>query len=47
MKSPCIRECTLAGGRCPACGRTRSEIINWASMTEEERREVMERLDDE
>jgi len=45
MKSPCIRACTLApdGSHCTGCKRTPGEIMQWSSMTHQERAEIMER----
>lgn len=48
MKSPCINVCELdEENKCKGCGRTLQEIIDWGSMSEEEREKVLERLDNE
>jgi predicted Fe-S protein YdhL (DUF1289 family) len=46
MKSPCIKICEMdaASGLCRGCGRTLQEIGRWASMGEEERDRIMQRL---
>ena len=44
MESPCINDCFLDDDVCTGCGRTREEIINWCSMSEEERQEVINRV---
>ncbi len=46
MESPCIKICTYdqASGVCSGCGRTLAEIGNWFSMSDAQRRAVMEEL---
>lgn len=46
MESPCIKICTYdaRSGLCSGCGRTLKEIGDWFSMSDEERRAVMEKL---
>ena len=46
MESPCVKICTYdpGAGLCQGCGRTLAEIGNWFSMTDAERRAVMEEL---
>jgi uncharacterized protein len=46
MESPCVKICTYdpASGLCRGCGRTLEEIGAWYSMTDSERRAVMEEL---
>lgn len=46
MQTPCTKICTLDArrDRCVGCGRTLDEIARWASMTEEERAEIMAEL---
>jgi predicted Fe-S protein YdhL (DUF1289 family) len=46
MESPCVKICTYdpATGLCQGCGRTLAEIGNWFSMTDQQRRAVMEEL---
>jgi predicted Fe-S protein YdhL (DUF1289 family) len=46
MDTPCIKICTYdaGSGLCLGCGRTLEEIGEWFSMTDAERRKVMEEL---
>ena len=46
MQTPCVKICTYdaASGLCSGCGRTLSEIGGWLSMTDAQRRAVMEKL---
>jgi len=46
MESPCIKICTYdpETGLCLGCGRTLEEIGAWFSMSDAERRAVMEKL---
>ena len=46
MESPCIKICTYdpGTGLCLGCGRTLEEIGAWFSMSDEERRAVMQEL---
>ena len=46
MESPCLKICTYdpGTGLCQGCGRTLEEIGVWFSMSDEERRAVMEKL---
>lgn len=47
MKSPCNGHCTLDKQQtCSGCGRTRSEISNWRTMSEKEREEAAVRSKD-
>lgn len=47
-ESPCINECELDDeGNCLGCGRTVEEITSWQDMTEEQRVQVIERLNEE
>jgi predicted Fe-S protein YdhL (DUF1289 family) len=48
MESPCIKICTYdpESSLCRGCGRTLEEIGGWFSMTDAERRAVMEELPD-
>lgn len=45
MRTPCQGRCCIVGGECPGCGRTLEEVRNWTRMTDEERDEVMDRLE--
>lgn len=43
--SPCIKLCQLdLQDRCYGCGRTRTEIARWSSMSLDERRAVNARI---
>jgi uncharacterized protein len=46
LETPCINVCLLDDetGLCQGCGRTLDEIARWASMSDGERRRVMEAL---
>ncbi len=46
MESPCVKICTYdpGTGLCLGCGRTLEEIGAWFSMSDDERRAVMEKL---
>ena len=46
MESPCIKICTYdpGTGLCLGCGRTLEEIGAWFSMSDDERRAVMQEL---
>jgi predicted Fe-S protein YdhL (DUF1289 family) len=48
MISPCVRSCWLDpdSGLCSGCGRSASEIGNWLSYTDDERRSIMATLGD-
>lgn len=47
IETPCISVCRLSDGKCVGCGRTDEEIIEWYNYTDEQRREIMERLEEE
>lgn len=44
MKTPCIAACKNEDGICIGCKRTITEIVEWKSMTDDERESVMNRL---
>jgi uncharacterized protein len=46
METPCVKVCTYdpGTGLCLGCGRTLEEIAAWFSMSDGERRAVMENL---
>jgi predicted Fe-S protein YdhL (DUF1289 family) len=46
MPSPCIGVCRLSQGVCEGCGRTKEEIMRWTRMSDEQREEIMKRLED-
>lgn len=47
MDSPCVGICTYIDGKCHGCHRTLKEIENWFEYSDEERKKIMERLEDE
>ena len=46
--SPCLGCCTtvLGDSKCQNCKRTSDEVDNWNFMTDEEREEIWERLEE-
>jgi predicted Fe-S protein YdhL (DUF1289 family) len=46
IESPCTNECNFTGdsGLCTGCFRTMDEIMNWWSLSQEERRRVVDRV---
>ena len=46
MKSPCIKVCTLEDGICIGCFRTQDEIREWIIYTDEQKRVVLEKLEE-
>ena len=48
METPCVKICTLVNKvthmECVGCGRTQDEIRDWTILTDQERKEIMERL---
>lgn len=47
MINPCMSICTYENGKCIGCHRTLEEIEHWFEYTDEERKKIMERLDNE
>ena len=46
LDSPCIAVCTtLYDEICKGCGRTYMEVAHWASMSEDQRELVWQRID--
>lgn len=46
VDTPCIGVCTLDDcGFCMGCRRSAEEIARWLQLSSEERRQVMDRLD--
>ena len=43
--SPCVSICKVENKFCIGCGRTLDEIASWTTMTEQERQEVLERIE--
>lgn len=45
VRSPCVSVCALdADDLCIGCFRTGDEIMRWTAMTNEQRREVLEKV---
>ena len=44
INTPCIKICTIKNGVCVGCLRTLDQIANWKKYTEEQRKEIMEKL---
>lgn len=44
VESPCVRICKLDNNICIGCKRTKDEISQWLSMTDEERKIVLDRV---
>ena len=47
IETPCVSICRQEGGRCVGCGRTTEEVTKWANYSDEERRTIMNRLEQE
>jgi len=45
VDSPCIDECSARNGVCSGCGRTIEEIMMWQSLSDEEKKEIIERIE--
>jgi predicted Fe-S protein YdhL (DUF1289 family) len=48
VASPCTKVCTMdaASGLCIGCLRTLDEIACWGGMTDDERRRVLDRVEE-
>ncbi|HLT13311.1 MAG TPA: DUF1289 domain-containing protein [Marinobacter sp.] len=45
VRSPCVSVCALdESDICIGCQRTGDEILRWISMTDDERREVLQKV---
>ena len=46
VASPCIRDCTIVEGTglCQGCWRSLDEIMLWSSATDEQKRQVLEKI---
>ena len=42
--SPCVDVCEVEGDECVACGRTLEQLAVWGSLSDAERREIMDDL---
>ncbi|MGD2141458.1 MAG: DUF1289 domain-containing protein [Burkholderiales bacterium] len=47
VESPCVNVCQIdsATGLCFGCMRSMDEIANWLEMTNEEKRQVLDRIE--
>lgn len=46
IASPCVGICKVEEGTCTGCLRTLDEIRDWTKMTDEERKQIMERTNE-
>ncbi len=44
IPSPCTNICILDGTICTGCGRTTNEIAAWSTLSETEKRKIVERV---
>ena len=44
MRTPCNAICEIKDGVCIGCGRTQTEVAQWARMTDDQRNQIMARL---
>ena len=44
--SPCVRECLLQDNVCWGCQRTREEITGWRDYTDEQKLNVLNRIEE-
>ena len=42
--TPCVSSCKLEEGKCLGCGRTKDQIANWRTYTDDERLVIMKQL---
>ena len=47
IETPCVSICRQENGSCIGCGRTMEEITQWMNYTDEQRRQIMERLEND
>jgi len=45
IQSPCTDLCIMEDGICTGCGMTNEEVTKWATMTNEDRKKVIDRLE--
>jgi predicted Fe-S protein YdhL (DUF1289 family) len=45
VDSPCTGYCRTENGVCQGCGRTIDEIMVWQSLSDEEKEEIIERVE--
>ncbi|MEK6902368.1 MAG: DUF1289 domain-containing protein [archaeon] len=44
VPSPCTNVCVLDGSICTGCGRTIEEVVNWAQLSDEQKKAVLARV---
>lgn len=47
MITPCINICKVIDNKCAGCGRTLDEISKWTKLSDLERFQIIERLNNE
>ena len=47
VESPCISICRYENEVCVGCGRTVDEVVNWYDMHDDEKQNVLNRLEKE
>jgi predicted Fe-S protein YdhL (DUF1289 family) len=45
VQSPCIDLCIMDNGVCTGCGMTNEEVTKWPKMTNDDRKKVLERIE--
>jgi len=45
LNSPCVGVCQIWDNKCKGCHRTMYEIVGWYDFSDEQKREVLERLE--
>ncbi len=45
VPSPCVKICTVKDDHCEGCGRSLIEIAEWRHMTNQEKQQILDRLD--
>jgi predicted Fe-S protein YdhL (DUF1289 family) len=46
VESPCISVCRYEDEVCVGCGRTVDEVVEWYNMTNEQKQEIINKLDE-
>ena len=45
VESPCTKDCCLNDEDvCVSCDRTKSEIIDWTNLTEQQKQKIIDRI---
>ena len=45
VESPCISVCRYDNEVCVGCGRTVDEVVGWYDMTDEQKQQIINRLE--